>query len=461
MSDPVALSQDPGGRPFGLHRGFFGLALAESFERFAVAGVKSMLTLFLLDHLLRTSSDATLGLTRWRAAFESLFGTQSDIAFASQLYGLQSALLYLSVPLGGMIGDLVAGRHRVAVAGAVMMAGGGVAMAGGYLFLPGLLLFAMGAGWVKGSLAAQVGALFEDEPGRRRGFAVYLGFLNLGVFLGPLACGALASTLGWRFGFGAAACAAGAALAVYGLTTSLRPSAGHAALAAPAERVRWSGEAARKLPLLALAMAAVFLCFAAYEQISNIVLVWAEQHVDLRIGGWRIPTPWLVSADGLLTILLIPCSEALFRRAERRGISPGPLARIALGCGLCASGYLVLAAAAMSGGEASLGWLFLYLLLVDSAIVLVWPAGLSLITAQAPRGMAGLLVGTFYLHGFFASLWTGASGAFYEPLGPSGFWLVHAGIALAGLGLLVVAAPPLVRLAGIKASGSELVQPTG
>ncbi len=54
----------------------------------------------------------------------------------------------------------------------------------------------------------------------------------------------------------------------------------------------------------------------------------------------------------------------------------------------------------MSSGAVSLGWLFLYLLLVDGAIVLVWPAGLSLITAQAPRGMAGLLVGTFYLPAF-------------------------------------------------------------
>lgn len=449
MSDPVALSQDSRGRAHGLHRGFFGLALAESFERFAVAGIKSMLTLFLLDHLLRASPDAVLGLAGWRRTFESIFGAQSDIAFASQLYGLQSALLYLSIPLGGMLGDLVLKRHSVAVAGAVMMAGGGAAMAGEYLFLPGLLLFAIGAGWLKGALAAQVGALFDSDSGRRRGFAVYLGFLNLGVFLGPLACGALASALGWRFGFGAAACAAGASLLVYGLTAPLRPS-GRDALVAPAERVRWSSDAVRKLPLLALAMAAVFLCFAAYEQLSNLVLVWAERHVDLRIGGWRIPTPWLVSADGLLTILLIPLSEAAFRAAERRGVSPGPLARIALGCGLCASGYLVLAAAAMSGGEVGLGWMLLYLLLVDGAIVLVWPAGLSLITAQAPQGLAGLLVGTFYLHGFFASLWTGASGAFYEPLGPFGFWLVHAGIALTGLILLAIAAPPLARLAGMK-----------
>ncbi len=139
-----------------------------------------------------------------------------------------------------------------------------------------------------GSLA-QVGALFDDEPGRRRGFAVYLGFLNLGVFLGPLACGALASTLGWRFGFGAAACAAGASLCrLWPYHAALRPSAGRDALAAPAGEV---GRGGAKLPLLALAMAAVFLCFAAYEQLSNIVLVWAERHVDLRIGGWRIPTP--------------------------------------------------------------------------------------------------------------------------------------------------------------------------
>ena len=417
---------------FAGRRTAYRLALVESLERFSVAGVKSLITLFLVNHVLATGGSGVVGLEALRSGLERLYGPLSSVALASQIYGFQNALLYLSVPLGGLLGDWLVGRRRAVKLGAILMMAGPLFIMTRAFLLPGLMLFAMGAGCVKGNLAAQAGELFRDERQRRRGFALYLAFLNFGVFLGPLACGAVATGLGWGLGFGVVAAGIGFGLLLYGGGPSPLP----AGLQARDDEVQPQGEHTGRTDWLRLiaAIGAVYLCFAAYEQTFNLVLLWAEGHFALQIGRLAMPASWIVSADGLISILLIWVAESGCRSLEGRGIGIGPSARIQIGCTACMLGYLLLAggAALEHGQRLSLFWLLGYLLLVDLAIVLVWPAGLDLITSQARRRQVGLLVGIFYLHGFFASLWVGAAGTVYEPLGPSRFFLLHAAIAAGG-----------------------------
>src|SRR3546814_2475978 len=90
-------------------------------------------------------------------------------------------------------------------------------------------------------------------------------------------------------------------------------------------------------------------------------------------------------------------------------------------------------------------WVVAYRLLVDFAIVLVWPSVLSLATGLAPGGKAGLWGGIFYLHGFFANLWVGFAGRLFETWPVQSFWLLHAAIALVGAALALLAALPVPR----------------
>jgi proton-dependent oligopeptide transporter, POT family len=122
--------------------------------------------------------------------------------------------------------------------------------------------------------------------------------------------------------------------------------------------------------------------------------------------------------------------------------------QILIGGLCCAAGYVVLAIGSTSGSAAplSLPWAFAYLLLVDAAIVLIWPSGLSLIAGVAPRRLTGLWTGLFYLHGFFASLWVGFSGAYYGRIAPPNFWLLQAAVAALGALLILTVGLPLTRL---------------
>ncbi|MBB4838731.1 POT family proton-dependent oligopeptide transporter [Sphingomonas kyeonggiensis] len=419
---------------------FLVLAAMEFWERFAMSGMKSLLVLILVDHVLAGDLSRILGAAAVRDASTALFGPVSTTGLASQLYGYANALIYLSIPLGGLVGDLVGGRRRMVASGGALMLLGLMLMLSNQSFLIGLVPFAIGTGLLKGNLSAQVGLLFEDEAQRRRGYALYLGFLNAGIICGPLVCGTLAALAGPAYAIGAAALALLVGLVFYARNgTEPARSKAHAATSANTSPLAATA-------LLIVALAAIYLCYSAYEQLSNIFLVWSRAHLDLRLGNWAMPVAWFLSLDGAFTLVLIAVSQLAMRALERRGITISAATQILIGCLFCAAGYLVLAlGTTLTSGALPLAWALAYLLLIDMAIVLIWPSGLSLIAGIAPGRLVGLWMGLFYLHGFFASLWVGFSGVFYERMPAGQFWLLHAGVAAAGALLMLAAGLPLLR----------------
>ncbi|TPG48318.1 MFS transporter [Sphingomonas glacialis] len=424
-------------------RRFVGLAMLEFWERFAMTGVKSLLVLILADQIFAGDLPRAFGAGVLRDALGQWFGPLSTTGLASQVYGYAGALLYLSVPLGGLIGDYVGNRRALLYLAAGAMLVGLLLMLQVTGFLPGLALFMAATGTLKGNLSVQVGQLFASELERQRGYAIYLGFLNAGAICGPLVCGTLAALAGWTYAIAAAALAVLIGILGYAVTT-----AGSARLIGDVTPdARQNGSHGRAvLPSSAILVAAIlsiYFCWAAYEQVSDIFLLWARARVELHIAGWLMPVAWFVSLDGIFTLLLIVGAQALFPWLARRGIALGAQDHILLGGLACAGGYLVLALAASQDGALSIGWALAYLVLVDLAVVLVWPSGLSLIAAVAPPRFVGLWTGIFYLHGFFASLWVGISGGYYGRIPDSWFWAIQAGVA--GIGVLLAVAAAALR----------------
>ena len=426
-----------------LDRRFLGLAMMEFWERFAMAGVKSLLVLLLVDQVFAGDTAQAAWAGTLRAMYEGWFGRASPVALASQVYGYAGALLYLSVPVGGLIGDLFANRRVLVHAGAAAMLVGLLLMVQVRGFLPGLALFMAATGTVKGNLSVQLGQLYPDEALRQRGYAAYLGFLNGGVICGPLVCGTLAALAGWSYALGAAALAVAIGMVGYAASGGRGDAAAAQGAGPRPDPARVAGS--RATAILITVILSVYFCWAAYEQLGDIFLVWARGHIALHIAGWQMPVGWFASLDGLFTLLLIAMMQALMPWLARRGVVLGADRSIMLGGVSCACGYGLLALASAGGGTAlSMLWALGYILLIDIAVVLVWPSGLSLIAAVAPPRYAGWWTGIFYLHGFFASLWAGLSGSFYGHMPDTRFWLLQAGVAGGGV-LLALIAVMLVR----------------
>jgi POT family proton-dependent oligopeptide transporter len=195
-------------RFFGHPKGLFYLAFTEAWERFSFYGMMALLVLYMVNQLLLPGhAEHVSGLSWLRAVLESVSGPMSPQAFASQIFGLYTGFVYFTPLLGGAIADRLIGQRNAVAIGALLMAAGHVAMSFDKTFLLALLLLILGSGFLKGNIAAQVGALYppDDESRRARGFVIFSTGINVGAVVGPLLCGLLAQLYGWHYGFGVTA----------------------------------------------------------------------------------------------------------------------------------------------------------------------------------------------------------------------------------------------------------------
>ncbi|HYB34092.1 MAG TPA: MFS transporter, partial [Steroidobacteraceae bacterium] len=165
------------------------LAFTEAWERFSFYGSLALLVLYMVDQLLLPGHvEHIAGFAALRTALESFAGPLSPQALASQIFGLYAGLVYFTPLLGGASADRWIGQRTAVAIGALAMAAGHIAMGFDATFLLALLLLIVGSGFLKGNIAAQVGALYpiEDEARRTRGYVIFSTGINVGAVIGPL-----------------------------------------------------------------------------------------------------------------------------------------------------------------------------------------------------------------------------------------------------------------------------------
>ena len=187
--------------------------------------MQALLTLYMIDHLLLpANARAVPGLGGLRFVLEGFTGPLSAGAFASQIFGLYTAAVYVTPVLGSLLADRVLGRTAAVMIGCALMAAGHFAMAFDAAFLPALLLLICGCGLLKGNIASQVGGLYAAGDARRTdAFQIFSMAIAVGVIAAPLVCGSLAEGLGWHWGFGAAGIGMLVAACVYVLGRGALP----------------------------------------------------------------------------------------------------------------------------------------------------------------------------------------------------------------------------------------------
>src|SRR5262249_40741299 len=153
----------------------------------------------------------------------------------------------------------------------------------------------IGIGAFKPNISTQVGALYTLGDARRdRAYSIFYLGINIGAFAAPLLCGTLAVEYGWHYGFAAAGVGMLISLATY-LWGARPPPADGPSSAGPVAREKKRLEAGERRAVLALTgtCALVTLFWAAYDQQSNTVLLWAEDFTDrsIDVGFWRGQIP--------------------------------------------------------------------------------------------------------------------------------------------------------------------------
>lgn len=163
----------------GHPKGLYLLYFTEMWERFSYYGMRAIFTLYMLKALL------------------------FDKAFASQIYGSYTGLVYLTPLLGGYIADKYWGNRKSIIFGGILMAIGQFFMflsgsmytspdSATMVMFTGLGFLIFGNGFFKPNISTMVGQLYREGDSRvDSAFTIFYQGINLGALLAPLVCGSL------------------------------------------------------------------------------------------------------------------------------------------------------------------------------------------------------------------------------------------------------------------------------
>jgi amino acid/peptide transporter (Peptide:H+ symporter), bacterial len=199
----VAAEEPRRGHPKGL----YVLFATEFWERFSYYGMRAIFVLFMTEKLL------------------------FDKAYAANIYGSYTGLVYLTPLIGGYMADRYWGNRKSIFVGGILMAlgqftlfacasmGSGSAVATTILWT-GLALLIFGNGFFKPNISTMVGQLYPEGDNTKKDAAYtifYMG-INAGAFLSPLICGYLGENVDFKWGFFAAGVGMIISLVIFYLT---------------------------------------------------------------------------------------------------------------------------------------------------------------------------------------------------------------------------------------------------
>jgi POT family proton-dependent oligopeptide transporter len=430
---------------FGHPRGLAYLAFTQVWERFSYFGMQALLALYMVNQLLLPGHvEHVLGFAAFRSALETVFGPMTRLALASQIFGLYVGCVNLTPLLGAWLGDRVLGQRRTAILGLAMMTAGHLLMAVEAAFLFALLLLLLGAGCMRGNLYTQVGNLYsEDDARHSRAFGIYLIALNLGAFFAPLVCGTLGELYGSHYGFGVAGIGMLVGLAIY--------LAGRRYL--PPDRMRRDGPKSalqrddwRAIAAIVVMLIPTLIIYSAVQQAYNLLIVWAETHVDREMLGSTVPVTWLLTFDGLMTIVGIFIAIRLWRSLAKRGREPDTLRKFALAGGLVSLAYALLGWGTALWTAVPLVVVLMFFTIMDLSFGWIEPPTNAFVSRFAPASVVTTMMSINLMSFGISNVVVGWLGRFYEPLGAARFWQLHALIAAAGAVLALASRPLIARL---------------
>ncbi len=377
------------GHPRGLSLIFF----TEMWERFSYYGMRAIFSLYMIKALLMQKAEA------------------------AQIYGSYTGLVYLTPLIGGYVADRYWGNRKSIFVGGIIMAIGqfflfasasvyqnlGLAIPLMWCGLAGLMI---GNGFFKPNISSMIGQMYSATDKRRdAAYTIFYMGVNLGAFLSPLVCGALADTgnpgdfkwgflaagIGMIFGtilfktqqdkyvitpeglpigavpnkavnaddsqaeglnskqlmIGGGLFAAGLLFFSQVLHFDFAGTLIYAAAIAMLIMVITDGSLTKveRDRIWVLYISAFFVVFfwAAFEQAGASLTFFADEQTNRSFLGTTIPASFFQSINAVFIVILAPLTAAIWVALAKRDAEPNSLIKQAFGLIMLALGYAVIA----------------------------------------------------------------------------------------------------------------------
>jgi POT family proton-dependent oligopeptide transporter len=445
----------------GHPKGLWVLFGTEMWERFNFYGMRTLLTLFIVNALMISKEQSSI------------------------IYGGFLGLCYLTPMLGGFISDRFLGNRNCILLGGTLMAIGqfllftsasifstNLELAKTILYIAlGVLIF--GNGFFKPNISSMVGSLYPKAEKNKldTAFTIFYMGINIGAFLGQFICPYLGDVVvdGQRdlFAFKWGFLAAGIAMIIGTLTfLALKnkyvvtpdgkaigdlpskntaddfeegeaQSAQFSSLSLGVAVVSFailgilfytvfgqniiysiiyssgltlaglilSDKSLTKIErdrILVIYIVSFFVIFfwAAFEQAGSSLTFIADYQTDRNFFGWEMPPSMVQIFNGVFVVMFAVPFSILWDKLRAKGKEPISPAKQAMGLLLIAVSYFIIAHNVKNLGNSGLlaiHWLVLLYLIQTFGELCLSPIGLSLVGKLAPKRFASLLFGVFFL----------------------------------------------------------------
>jgi POT family proton-dependent oligopeptide transporter len=436
----------------------------EACERFSFYGMRNILTVFLIDYLLRNAHpDPAL-----------------RQAMAKSHFHLFMSGVYFFPLLGGYLADRFFGKYSVIFWLSQLYVLGHACLAifeeSVYGFYTGLFLIALGSGGIKPCVSAMVGDQFTSENKHlvKKVFAIFYWSINFGSFFASLFIPLALKHYGPSVAFGIPGVLMFIATLIYWAGRKhyvIVPPTGknpHSFLKVVASALRnpkqsggdWLSGARKEHPEEALdgvravlrinllLMPTIPFFWMLFDQKAS---TWVVQARDMnpQVGSFTFQPSQMQFINPLLVMLLIPLLTAVVYPAlQRLGWEFTPLRRMPMGLIFGALSFVIAGyyQVVMNGGtQLNIAWQILPYIVLTIGEILVSTTGLEFAYTQAPRQMKSVVQSLWLLNSTLANVAVAIAAALNIFTGSAQFFFYAGLAALAGVGMALMARTYKVR----------------
>ena len=453
MKEQVAQQRHP--------KGLWVLFGTEMWERFNFYGMRTILTLFIVNALMISKEQSSI------------------------IYGGFLGLCYLTPMLGGFVADRFLGNRLCIILGGLMMATGqlllffSASIFGSDLELAKILLYValgiiiFGNGFFKPNISSMVSSLYPKEEKSKldTAFTIFYMGINIGAFLGQLICPLVGDVINngvrdihaFKWGYLASSIAMIIGTVTFFLLKDkyVKTPEGRPIGDLPSKNVAEDyevGEAQKasfsntSLIVAGVAFVALGLLFhyifgqniiysiiyasgltlagliisdtsitkierdrilviyivsffiiffwAAFEQAGSSLTFIANDQTDRNFFGWEMPPSMVQIFNGIFVVVFAIPFSILWDKLRASGKEPISPFKQAIGLALIALSYFIIANNVKDLGNSGLlavKWLILLYLIQTFGELCLSPIGLSLVGKLSPKRFTSLLYGVFFL----------------------------------------------------------------
>ena len=149
---------------------------------------------------------------------------------------------------------------------------------------------------------------------------------------------------------------------------------------------------------------------------SVVALTFMGQIADFHVD--EFPASWFQSINPLAIIILAPVFTVIWGKLANVNLEPSSPIKMAMGLGLVALGYVIIAFAVHgvdSSTKIAMFWLFALYIVHTMGELCLSPIGLSMVSKLAPLRLSSLLMGTWFLANAAANKFAGTLSALIPP----------------------------------------------